>query len=57
MSDIQTGRLDTYGTGAGYTQRVYAVYSGLHFDAVQLLPNARCALTLDWAEGGYVSAC
>ena len=32
--DIQTGRMDVYGSGCGYTQRVYMLFSGIHFDAI-----------------------
>ena len=32
--DIQTGRLDAYGQGSGYGDRVYLLFSGIHFDAV-----------------------
>jgi ubiquitin thioesterase OTU1 len=32
--DIQTGRVDIYGQGQGYTHRVYMLFSGIHFDAV-----------------------
>jgi hypothetical protein len=32
--DIQTGRADVYGQGNGYTDRVYMLFSGIHFDAV-----------------------
>jgi ubiquitin thioesterase OTU1 len=32
--DIQSGRIDTYGHGEQYSQRVYLLFSGIHFDAV-----------------------
>jgi len=32
--DIQSGRVDVYGQGSGYTHRVYMLFSGIHFDAV-----------------------
>jgi ubiquitin thioesterase OTU1 len=32
--DIQTLRVDIYGQGKGYTQRVMLVYDGLHYDAL-----------------------
>jgi len=34
VSDVQTGRIDVYGQGCGYTQRVYLLFTGIHFDAV-----------------------
>jgi len=36
VTDIQTGRIDVYGTGMGFSQRVYMLFSGIHFDAVEL---------------------
>ena len=32
--DIQTQRVDVYGHGEGYTERVMVVYDGLHYDAL-----------------------
>ena len=32
--DIQSGRIDIYGTGSNYQERVYMLFSGIHFDAV-----------------------
>lgn len=34
VSDVQTGRIDVYGQGCGYAQRVYLLFTGIHFDAV-----------------------
>jgi len=34
VTDIQSGRADVYGQGAGFSQRVYMLFSGIHFDAV-----------------------
>jgi len=36
VTDIQSGRADAYGTGAGYSSRVYMLFSGVHFDAVSI---------------------
>ena len=35
--DIQTGRCDTYGQGVGYQNRVYLLFSGIHFDAIEFV--------------------
>ena len=32
--DIQTGRVDMYGEGSGYTRRAWFLFSGIHFDCV-----------------------
>ena len=40
--DIQSGRIDTYGQGSQYTDRVYMLFSGIHFDAVVFGTNQRC---------------
>lgn len=32
--DIQTKRVDTYGEGDGYSERVMLLYDGLHYDAL-----------------------
>lgn len=34
--EVQSGRCDVYGEGAGYTRRVYLLHSGIHFDAVTI---------------------
>ena len=41
VTDIQSGRADVYGHGAGFAQRVYMLFSGIHFDAVRLGDGAR----------------
>ena len=30
--DIMNVRFDTFGEGKGYSQRVYLIYSGIHYD-------------------------
>ncbi|GAB0491117.1 hypothetical protein MMPV_002365 [Pyropia vietnamensis] len=32
-ADIQSGRLDVFGEGAGYATRAYLLYDGIHYDA------------------------
>lgn len=32
--DIESGRIDIYGQDADYTERVYMLFSGIHFDAI-----------------------
>lgn len=39
--DIQTLRVDIYGQGKGYSQRVMLVYDGLHYDALAVAGNGR----------------
>lgn len=34
--DVASGRLDIFGEGEGYTNRVYILYSGIHYDALAL---------------------
>lgn len=34
--DVATGRMDIFGEGQGYGQRVYLLYSGIHYDALAL---------------------
>ena len=34
MTDVETGRVDVYGEGAGFLKRAFLTYTGLHFDAV-----------------------
>lgn len=46
-ADIQSGRLDVFGEGAGYPTRAYLLYDGIHYDAV--------ALSLDGGGGGRES--
>merc|ERR1740139_1221046 len=36
VTDIQSGRADVYGHGAGYAQRCYMLFSGIHFDAASI---------------------
>lgn len=36
---VQNGRADVYGEGAGYRRRVYLLHSGIHFDAVVFGPG------------------
>ncbi len=43
-ADIQSGRLDVFGEGAGYATRAYLLYDGIHYDAI--------ALSLDGGGGG-----
>jgi len=33
VTDVQTGRADVYGSGAGHARRVYMIFTGIHFDA------------------------
>eukprot|EP00945_MAST-04E_sp_MAST-4E-sp1_P004500 g4500.t1 len=44
--DIQTGRCDAYGQGSGYQKRVYMLFSGIHFDAVEFVDNSGQAVTM-----------
>eukprot|EP00756_Hemistasia_phaeocysticola_P063404 Hpha_TRINITY_DN6871_c0_g1::TRINITY_DN6871_c0_g1_i1::g.46043::m.46043/K13719/OTU1, YOD1; ubiquitin thioesterase OTU1 len=37
--DVQTCRVDTYGTGMGYSDRVMVLYDGLHYDSLVLTPG------------------
>ena len=30
--DIMNGRFDVFGEGKGFNQRVYLIYSGIHYD-------------------------
>ncbi|KZO90517.1 hypothetical protein CALVIDRAFT_542634 [Calocera viscosa TUFC12733] len=36
--DVETGRLDRFGQGDGWENRVLLVYSGIHYDAMTLAP-------------------
>ena len=36
VTDIQSGRIDVYGSGAGFQRRCYLVFTGIHFDAVEV---------------------
>ena len=38
--DIQSGRVDVYGEGAGHARRGYMLFSGIHFDAVVFAAGA-----------------
>ncbi|KZT55105.1 hypothetical protein CALCODRAFT_499047 [Calocera cornea HHB12733] len=38
--DVETGRLDRFGQGDGWENRVLLVYSGIHYDAMSLAPMA-----------------
>ncbi|CAO3615061.1 unnamed protein product [Cunninghamella echinulata] len=35
--DVQTGRIDRYGEGS-YNERVFVLYSGIHYDAIAFAP-------------------
>jgi ubiquitin thioesterase OTU1 len=38
--DVSSGRVDIFGEGNDYSQRVYVLYSGIHYDALAMgLPN------------------
>ncbi|HEV7736190.1 MAG TPA: hypothetical protein VGO47_02310, partial [Chlamydiales bacterium] len=37
--DIETGRVDKFGEGASYRDRVILLYSGIHYDATSLAPT------------------
>jgi len=56
--DIQTLRMDLYGQGKGYLQRVYFLYDGIHYDPLALafspdLPE-ECDITLFSPKDTYV---
>lgn len=36
VTDVESGRVDVYGQGAGYSTRCYMLYTGTHFDAVAI---------------------
>lgn len=36
--DVETGRIDRFGEGKGYSSRAILLYSGIHYDAVALSP-------------------
>ncbi|KZS91067.1 OTU-domain-containing protein [Sistotremastrum niveocremeum HHB9708] len=36
--DVETGRIDRFGSESGYTSRCILLYSGIHYDAVSLAP-------------------
>lgn len=36
--DVQTGRVDRFGQGQNYPNRIFLVYSGIHYDAITLSP-------------------
>lgn len=38
--EVQSGRCDVFGEGAGYSRRVYLLHSGIHFDAITFGPGA-----------------
>ena len=41
--DIQTERVDVYGQGSGYSERVLLVYDGLHYDALAVAAGVGAA--------------
>jgi len=36
--DVQTGRVDRFGQSNNYANRIFLVYSGIHYDAISLSP-------------------
>jgi ubiquitin thioesterase OTU1 len=45
--DIQTERVDIYGQGEGYSERVMLVYDGLHYDALAVAAGVGTAESRD----------
>lgn len=45
--DIQTQRMDVYGTGEGHTERLMVIYDGLHYDSLALAPFPGASEDLD----------
>jgi len=54
--DIQSGRMDIYGQCSGYSQRVYLLFSGIHFDAVTFGPSTRAVSAGDTGAESSVRA-
>ncbi|ORZ18821.1 hypothetical protein BCR42DRAFT_449960 [Absidia repens] len=44
--DVQTGRMDRFGEGA-FSERVFILYSGIHYDALALSPMENCSNEFD----------
>ncbi|CAO3597896.1 unnamed protein product [Absidia cylindrospora] len=44
--DVQTGRMDRFGEGA-FKERVFILYSGIHYDALALSPMENCSTEFD----------
>lgn len=45
--DIQTQRMDVYGTGEGHAERLMVIYDGLHYDSLALAPFPGAGEDLD----------
>jgi len=54
--DIQTERVDVYGQGEGYTERVMLVYDGLHYDALAVAAGVGTAESRDVVSLSTTSA-
>ena len=44
VTDVQTGRADVYGSGAGHARRVYMIFTGIHFDGARTAAVAASTL-------------
>ncbi|KAH7622861.1 hypothetical protein Ndes2526B_g02143 [Nannochloris sp. 'desiccata'] len=54
--DIQTERVDIYGQGEGYAERVMLVYDGLHYDALAVAAGVGTAESRDVVSMAITSA-
>ncbi|HEV7738699.1 MAG TPA: hypothetical protein VGO47_15165 [Chlamydiales bacterium] len=49
--DIETGRVDKFGEGASYRDRVILLYSGIYYDATSLAPTP--GFPPDWHQTNF----
>ena len=47
MVDTQHLRLDRFGEAEGFTERALLIYSGIHYDALALLPYPTASASVD----------
>jgi ubiquitin thioesterase OTU1 len=45
--DVQTGRMDLFGEGRGFPNRVYLQYTGIHYEAFAQSPKPSASQALD----------